>query len=438
MAEEYREYTKRFTTLLGSKCTWPSHLLNDPAKQPLVFASASEFLDTMRRGNHLDQILVLPGGVQSLGQGDALNKNLSEALSRSTSAVEALRSLGSDNLTELKGNLYIQTRPDDPNAGCLDDSIKGKCGDDCLATRLASLDAHPQELHGSVYAAEVRRVKKERGPGGKWRKSTLSYTMRERLGMDDMIYWDDYSEGLFIGGHNTAYSLHVDQLCTSNVGTQFFGHKLVAIWAHPDGTREVLDAHHRSVFAAPLSPAQQAALSKACCIALVPPGAVSVFSGVNAHATCNLGFSAPGEADTLPAPTLCVNSYEAFVNVNEAHVRAMIATNTSPFHHEDFWLDDDDLDDFQYDVRQQIKEMRSQLAAGSLCHRSAALAAEAIAVAADWSSSRETPAEPQPQSRVRKQPGSQNFSVRTVKPRKLTRSRDGLEIKDGLLQPRPN
>jgi len=272
----------------------------------------------------------------------------------------------------------------------------------------------------------------------RWRKSTLSYTMRERLGMDDMIYWDDYSEGLFIGGHNTAYSLHVDQLCTSNVGTQFFGHKLVAIWAHPDGTREVLDAHHRSVFAAPLSPAQQAALSKACCIALVPPGAVSVFSGVNAHATCNLGFSAPGEADTLPAPTLCVNSYEAFVNVNEAHVRAMIATNTSPFHHEDFWLDDDDLDDFKYDVRQQIKEMRSQLAAGSLCHRSAALAAEAIAVAADWSSSRETPAEPQPQSRVRKQPGSQNFSVRTVKPRKLTRSRDGLEIKDGLLQPRPN
>ena len=43
----------------------------------------------------------------------------------------------------------------------------------------------------------------------RWRKSTLSYTMRERLGMDDMIYWDDYSEGLFIGGHNTAYSHHI-------------------------------------------------------------------------------------------------------------------------------------------------------------------------------------------------------------------------------------
>lgn len=256
--------------------------------------------------------------------------------------------------------------------------------------------------------------------------------------MLDMIYWDDYSEGLFIGGHGTAYSLHVDQLQTSNIGTQLFGHKLVAIWAHPDATRSVLDSHHRSVFAPPLSPGQVKALENACCVALIPPGAVAIFTGVNAHATCNLGFGALGDADVPPPRSLCVNSYEAFVNMNPVHVSAMVATNTSPFHHEEFWMDEEDLDDFKDDVRFEIKGIRSQLARRSLSDTSTQLATDAIAIAAEWCSANEVVGDIKHGSRlgVRKQAGSGNFSVRTVKPRKLARSRDGTEIKDGLLQPR--
>jgi hypothetical protein len=185
--------------------------------------------------------------------------------------------------------------------------------------------------------------------------------MRERLGADSMVYWDDYSEGLFIGGHGSAYSLHVDQLQTSNVGTQYFGHKLVAIWSFPDKTHAILDSHYRSVFAPPLSGDQISALEQACCVAVVPPGAVSLFSGANAHVTCNVGVDVICGRHAVAKPSVCVNSYEAFVNVNEQHVRVMLTTNTSPLHWERCWMDDEDLVDFREDVREQIDELVAQI-----------------------------------------------------------------------------
>jgi hypothetical protein len=78
----------------------------------------------------------------------------------------------------------------------------------CMADQFARLvDDCPVNDRVTVYAAEIRRRSPECRPDAsrQWRKSTLATTMRERvetLGVDtrDFLYWDDYSEGTFLGG----------------------------------------------------------------------------------------------------------------------------------------------------------------------------------------------------------------------------------------------
>ena len=53
--------------------------------------------------------------------------------------------------------------------------------------------------------------------------------MEHGLDARDMLYWDDYSEGTFVGGDRAGYAVHADCIQTSNVGSLFSGHKLLAI-----------------------------------------------------------------------------------------------------------------------------------------------------------------------------------------------------------------
>ena len=67
-----------------------------------------------------------------------------------------------------------------------------------------------------------------------------------------MLYWDDYSEGTFIGGDRAGYAMHVDCIQTSNVGTLHSGHKMLAIWQYPDDSLAMLDDHIDTHFVPPL------------------------------------------------------------------------------------------------------------------------------------------------------------------------------------------
>jgi len=285
-------------------------------------------------------------------------------------------------LEELKGNMFVPSSEE----GGKDISVQPKGDKAGLHGKWDSLRSdYPADIANGVYISEVRKVKKFRR-GGRWAKSTLKATMREQIGMDEMLYWDDYSEGLFIGRHGTAYNLHADQMQTSNIGTQFQGHKILAIWQYPEVTQDVLETHFRSVFAPPLLPDQIELLERAVCVAVVPPGAVWVFSGANAHATCNLGFqpvdpSLPGP----PLPCLCLNSYEAFCGCNIDHVKALVATNTDPMHWDGCWMDDEDLEDFKSDVKRNVLALITQLANGASSDAVPVLV-EAIKIAHPWAS----------------------------------------------------
>lgn len=122
-----------------------------------------------------------------------------------------------------------------------------------------------------------------------------------------------------------------------------------------------MKSHAREHFAKPLTAAQVAGLENACRVALAPPGCVYVFSGCNAHAVCNVGFGQPSP-NCAPNRSLIISSYEAFVNLHVAHLRALTDTCDGKCGcNEDSESEDEDLLEFQDDVAEGAYEMQKRL-----------------------------------------------------------------------------
>lgn len=151
--------------------------------------------------------------------------------------------------------------------------------------------------------------------------------MKEAIKTDEYLYWDDQAGGIFVGGPGAGYHLHQDSHQVSNVGSNWVGWKLLAVWKHGEETLDVVEAHGDTFFLPPLSDAQRHALETASCVALAPPGSVFLFSGSNAHVVLNAGSSC------------CCVGYESFVNLHADHVRALLGTHDPATHHEDCWMD---------------------------------------------------------------------------------------------------
>lgn len=182
-------------------------------------------------------------------------------------------------LGELRGKVSFRLDPNERKE-------QRASGGPSLLAQWQSLAAEcPEEMRHTVYVSEMRRLKARQHahPGcvRRWRKTSMMRTMRESavaLGLDarDMLYWDDYSEGTFIGalhfsrahsllhtkmssprgvgGDQAGYKIHVDCIQTSNIGSMYAGHKLLAIWKYPKASYDVLEQHLDTHFVPPLSP----------------------------------------------------------------------------------------------------------------------------------------------------------------------------------------
>ena len=69
-----------------------------------------------------------------------------------------------------------------------------------------------------------------------------------------MPYWDRYDEGVFVGGAGSGSAMHVDQIGWSNIGKNWTGHKLVAIWPYGAASNRALDSHLDVLFVRPSAP----------------------------------------------------------------------------------------------------------------------------------------------------------------------------------------
>ena len=192
--------------------------------------------------------------------------------------------------------------------------------------KVAAGDARARDL----YVCELRRLRTYRrrpafdlgkGPcallGARRTKTCRHYQVADALG--DLarwtLSWDTQDDGVFVGGRGAGKGLHVDQVLWSNVGHNFFGHKLLATWPPGAVSTELHASLLDSVLTPPLSEPQLAALRAASRIVLLRPGDVFLMSGGVAHATLSVSDDA-----------LNVTAYESLVTLHPAHARHFLRT----------------------------------------------------------------------------------------------------------------
>ena len=82
--EAYRAHVRSVMETAGWH--WPEHLLLDPSKGPRFLSSADELLSELQLGTHMDEVLVLPDGVEKLGQSPPAQQHSRHARGREHTA----------------------------------------------------------------------------------------------------------------------------------------------------------------------------------------------------------------------------------------------------------------------------------------------------------------------------------------------------------------
>ena len=76
---------------------WPMELLEDPSKQAKVVSTAEDFLKAVLIGDHIEDIVVFPNGVDALGIGwSTVPEDLRDFLDRHTSSIELVQGLAEE------------------------------------------------------------------------------------------------------------------------------------------------------------------------------------------------------------------------------------------------------------------------------------------------------------------------------------------------------
>jgi len=369
--EDYVRHTKQ--VMEAASWPWPEHVLLQPKKMPRFVTTPAEFLRELQLGNHMNEIVVFPNGLRAIGQDRAVGAEIAKALGleeqppTAKTAYEVLERLADSGvLQSLKGKVAYRCKAEDRRDVPAGSSLNGS-----IAPKWEVLKEQcPEASHSSVYVSELRLLEAQRLEQGKRRKSTMQTTMRERaqqlgLQVENFLHWDDYSEGFFMGADNSGYGLHVDCIPSSNVGSVFAGHKLLAVWSYGEESRAVMKSHSRQLFVDPLSRPQVCALERACAVAIAPPGSIYVFSGASAHAVANVGFTAPTDG-CPPRPSMVASSYEAFVGLHPRHAEVLVeACADAPD-------SDSDIEDFQDEVASQVKGMAWRLINNHIAEEDAA------------------------------------------------------------------
>jgi hypothetical protein len=344
------------TPLTGSgaarRSGWPLDLLLDPAKQPRVVGSAAELVNELLFGEHLDEIVVLKGGVELLQQQGAVPAPVLAAAEGSDTVRGFLEGLDERTRQTHNARVYHLEKGGRSTRQLRKDASGREYSN--LEEKLAALQQRAAEVEDkSMYVAELRRTTKFRhNSDGHWAKTALSMDVKDYVGVDRAAlvpYWDRYDEGVFVGGRFAGSAMHVDQVGWSNVGKNWMGYKLVAIWPYGEVSNKVLDSHLDLMFMPPLSAADGAVLRQAAKIALVEPGDVFLFSGGQAHATLCVGDG------------LCLGAYESFVNLNPLHAEVFISSNMGEVHFRECHASEIDLRDIKLDIADQLNDAIEQL-----------------------------------------------------------------------------
>jgi len=326
---------------------WPVSLFSDPAKQPTLIADAEQFFDELVFGDHLDDLVVFRDGLYKLDMFNTLPAQLRVAVD----AADDVKTLLSNwslaphtglSLQQLRGRIY--TFEGDNGAEV---ELPRDCGGPRVVNLADKVQAIAKEGAGDKawYLGELRRATKQQHPTGEMRKTVLTEAIKDQLTDEQrqaMLYWDCNNEGVFVGAAGVGSPLHTDQIQWSNVGKQWSGYKLMAIWPYGNASDKVTAAHPCELFSPPLTPEQARTLETATKVALVRPGDMVIFSGANAHMVTCVG------------PRLSITAYESFINMNPKHAAVFVDSCTTE-HCRANNTDESLLDDIQDEIIERIE-----------------------------------------------------------------------------------
>ena len=339
---------------------WPSSLAA-PEKTPRVVRSPAEFAEAALVDRHVDELIVLRGGVRALGLAETVPCELLRVAREQRSTRAFLAALDERLLRGLRARVYC-TEVD----GGFHSRDELELKKDASGAELDTLLDKWRELQrrggvcsasASVYIGELRRAHKYRHPlDGRWVKTLLASDVKDWVGRaraDAMPYWDRYDEGVFVGGRYSGSPLHVDQVSWSNVGKNFAGYKLLAIWPYGEASRALFDEHNYALFAPPLAACEEEALRAACKVALVGPGDAVLFSGGNAHMALSISAE------------LSLTAYESFLNLNPMNLAAFLDSGT-PKQYRQCRARAAMLEDIKLDVADVVEDLEADLTEGTL------------------------------------------------------------------------
>eukprot|EP00930_Biecheleria_cincta_P025559 TRINITY_DN18186_c0_g1_i2.p1 TRINITY_DN18186_c0_g1~~TRINITY_DN18186_c0_g1_i2.p1 ORF type:complete len:479 (+),score=68.09 TRINITY_DN18186_c0_g1_i2:86-1522(+) len=335
------------TTLPPGELLWPVR----EDQKPQIAKSVDEFLEVLFFEPHVDRVVVLPNGIELLNQKHGVPELVRDAVRRSRDMQSCLKILQSECRDTFRGRLWQYAAKGKEK----EVRLRKKRGLSAtekrtLSRRITQLWA--QQKSGEVpqtvpiYISELRWIEKKAHPivhDEKVQTATNCDIYDTGPLPRQMPLWQRSEGGIFIGDRGTGSGMHTDQCLWSNVGRNWCGFKLFAIWPWEDRHQIIKDCGVGKMFHFPFSEQDVQYMSRAKTIALVAPGDVWVFSGAQPHTALCVGDG------------LNVTAYESLVPANEDAVTTLVRSNVGRYHPKTFWMDDEDLDETYEDVVDNIQ-----------------------------------------------------------------------------------
>lgn len=315
-------------------------------QKPKVVSSVDEFLEIVQMQTHLDRVVVLRNGIGLLRQGDAAPEQLRQAAQSSRSVRDVLGRLERSASASFRARLWhYSQRGREKEIKVPKSKVKGSELDKkslaALTQQLHTLGTAKVSPDAALYISELRWQQKVRhplNPEEEVKTATNCDIFDVAPFSKHLPLWERSEGGIFIGERGAGSGLHVDQCLWSNVGRNWCGFKLFAIWPWSERHQLLDDAGKGAIFSPPLTPKEEAFLSRAKTVALVGPGDVWVFSGGQPHTAMCVGDG------------INICAYESFVPAHEEAMQLLVHSNTKASHWRNCWMDDDDLDELYEDV----------------------------------------------------------------------------------------
>lgn len=309
------------------------------SQKPEVVSTAEEFMDAVLFQTHIDRVVVLPNGIELLRQQNGIPEQLLKSVRKSSTIRTLLDEITSNNNDEYRGRLWHYS------VHGSEKEVKNADKSKLLCEKFAALKR--QEVDGQIiptapiYISELRHTEKQWHPVVKDElvKTATTFDIYDYTPLSQsMPLWERSEGGIFFGERGTGSGFHIDQCMWSNVGRNWCGFKLFAIWPWADRFSVFDVVGKGKMLSLPLTDEDVAVVGKAKCIALLRPGDVFAFSGAQPHTAMVVGDG------------LNIGAYESFVPAHPEAVGLLARSNIKDMHPKMFWMDDEDLDELYEDV----------------------------------------------------------------------------------------